>query len=202
MLPPDALVKEFVARGGAFEAGSVMFCGTLATIDAIRPSARFEMELHDPVLGRTIRHAYRSANCPIRSDRMTVPVQGVEADDLRHATMRRVSWRLLPLLFALFVASFLDRTNLGVASLQMNADLALSATAYALGAGVFYFGYALFEVPSNLILARDRRSGLDRAHRDHLGRGGQCDDIRSRQREASTRCGSCSGWPRRDSSRA
>jgi MFS transporter, ACS family, tartrate transporter len=73
---------------------------------------------------------------------------------LRHATVRKVSWRLLPLLFVLFIASFLDRTNLGVASLQMNRDLALSATAYAFGAGVFYFGYALFEVPSNLILAR------------------------------------------------
>jgi ACS family tartrate transporter-like MFS transporter len=73
---------------------------------------------------------------------------------LRHATIRKVSWRLLPLLFVLFIASFLDRTNLGVASLQMNGDLALSATAYAFGAGVFYFGYALFEVPSNLMLAR------------------------------------------------
>lgn len=73
---------------------------------------------------------------------------------LRHATIRKISWRLLPLLFMLFIASFLDRTNLGVASLQMNRDLALSATAYAFGAGVFYFGYALFEVPSNLILAR------------------------------------------------
>jgi ACS family tartrate transporter-like MFS transporter len=73
---------------------------------------------------------------------------------LRNAAIRKVSWRLLPLLFVLFIASFLDRTNLGVASLQMNGDLALSATAYAFGAGVFYFGYALFEVPSNLILAR------------------------------------------------
>ncbi len=73
---------------------------------------------------------------------------------LRVATIRKVSWRLLPLLFALFIASFLDRTNLGVASLHMNADLSLSTTAYAFGAGVFYFGYALFEVPSNLVLAR------------------------------------------------
>ena len=81
--------------------------------------------------------------------------ESVETDnELRRVTIRRISWRLLPLLFALFVASFLDRTNLGVASLRMNADLALSSTAYAFGAGVFYFGYALFEVPSNLILAR------------------------------------------------
>jgi hypothetical protein len=59
MLPPEALVKDLAARGGTFDPGSLMFCGTLATLSAIRPSPRFEMELHDPVLGRTIRHAYR-----------------------------------------------------------------------------------------------------------------------------------------------
>jgi hypothetical protein len=62
MLPPRTLVKELVSRGGAFEAGSAMFCGTLATLASIRPSPRFEMELHDPVLGRTIRHEYRVRN--------------------------------------------------------------------------------------------------------------------------------------------
>ena len=64
MLPPEALVKDLISRGGTFEPGSVMFCGTLATPSAIRPSPRFEMELHDPVLGRTIRHAYRVHDCP------------------------------------------------------------------------------------------------------------------------------------------
>ncbi len=59
MLPPEALIKDLVARGGVFESGTAMFCGTLATLSAIRPSPRFEMELHDPVLGRTIRHEYR-----------------------------------------------------------------------------------------------------------------------------------------------
>jgi hypothetical protein len=59
MLPPQALVKDFLSRGGTFEPGSAMFCGTLATLASIRPSPRFEMELHDPVLGRTIRHTYR-----------------------------------------------------------------------------------------------------------------------------------------------
>ena len=59
MLPPQALVKDFMARGGSYDTGSAMFCGTLATLSAIRPSVRFEMELHDPVLGRTIRHEYR-----------------------------------------------------------------------------------------------------------------------------------------------
>ena len=49
----------------------------------------------------------------------------LETAELRRATIRKVSWRLIPLLFALFIASFLDRTNLGVASLEMNRDLAL-----------------------------------------------------------------------------
>lgn len=64
MLPPEALVEDFIARGGAFESGSVMFCGTLATLSAIKSSPRFEIELHDPVLERTIRHAYRVADRP------------------------------------------------------------------------------------------------------------------------------------------
>lgn len=58
MLPPAALIEDLLARGGTFDVGAVLFCGTLATSFAIRPSARFEMELHDPALGRTIRHAY------------------------------------------------------------------------------------------------------------------------------------------------
>ena len=68
--------------------------------------------------------------------------------------MRRVSLRLLPFLFVLFIFNYIDRTNIGIAALQMNRDLGLSASAYGLGAGIFFLGYALFEVPSNLILAR------------------------------------------------
>jgi hypothetical protein len=59
MLPPQTLVKDLISRGGSYETGSAMFCGTLATLSAIRSSPRFEMVLHDPVLGRTIRHEYR-----------------------------------------------------------------------------------------------------------------------------------------------
>jgi hypothetical protein len=59
MLPPQELVKDLLARGGRFHQGSAMFCGTLATLTAIRPSSKFGMELHDPVLGRTIHHEYR-----------------------------------------------------------------------------------------------------------------------------------------------
>lgn len=67
---------------------------------------------------------------------------------------RKVSWRLLPLLFVLYVVAYLDRVNIGFARLQMNADLGFSETVYGLGAGIFFLGYFLFEIPSNLILHR------------------------------------------------
>jgi len=68
--------------------------------------------------------------------------------------MRKVSFRLLPLLFVLYIASYLDRTNVGMAALQMNKQIGLSSAAYGFGASIFFIGYALFEVPSNIILAR------------------------------------------------
>jgi ACS family tartrate transporter-like MFS transporter len=75
-------------------------------------------------------------------------------DALERATIRRLSLRLIPFMFVLYVCNYLDRTNLGIASLQMNRDLHFSAAAYGFGAGIFFIGYAFFEVPSNLILAR------------------------------------------------
>lgn len=74
--------------------------------------------------------------------------------ELEHVTMRRVSFRLLPLLFVLYIFCYLDRTNVSIAALQMNSELRFSSAAFGLGAGIFFIGYALFEVPSNLILAR------------------------------------------------
>jgi sugar phosphate permease len=67
---------------------------------------------------------------------------------------RKISWRLLPLLFALYIIAYLDRVNIGFAKLQMMQDLAFSDSIYGLGAGLFFLGYFLFEVPSNLILHR------------------------------------------------
>ena len=75
-------------------------------------------------------------------------------DALERATMRKVSLRLLPVLFVLYIAAYLDRTNVSIAALQMNAAVGLSSAAYGFGAGVFFIGYGLFEVPSNLFLAR------------------------------------------------
>lgn len=62
--------------------------------------------------------------------------------------------RLIPFLFLLYIVSYLDRINVGFAALQMNRALGLSATAYGLGAGIFFLSYTLFEIPSNMILAR------------------------------------------------
>jgi ACS family tartrate transporter-like MFS transporter len=74
--------------------------------------------------------------------------------DLRGATISKVSWRLLPFLLLLYVIAWIDRVNVGFAALTMNADLGFSASVYGFGAGVFFIGYALFEVPSNLVLVR------------------------------------------------
>ena len=68
------------------------------------------------------------------------------------ATYAKVTWRLLPLLFLCYVASYLDRVNVGFAKLQMLSDLKFSETVYGLGAGIFFIGYFIFEVPSNMIL--------------------------------------------------
>ena len=88
---------------------------------------------------------------------ITAPV-GTRTDraerDVERMTMRRVSLRLLPLLFTLFVCNYIDRTNIAMAKLQMNRDLHFSETAYGIGASIFFVGYILFEVPSNLILVR------------------------------------------------
>ena len=70
------------------------------------------------------------------------------------ATFARIAWRLVPLLFAGYVACFLDRVNVGFAKLQMAGDLEFSDTVYGFGAGIFFIGYFLFEVPSNLVLTR------------------------------------------------
>ncbi|SRR5579884_171722 len=70
------------------------------------------------------------------------------------AAIRKATWRLVPFLFVLYVVAYLDRVNVGFAALQMNAALGFNAAVYGLGAGIFFVGYFLFEIPSNLILQR------------------------------------------------
>src|SRR6202007_38809 len=73
---------------------------------------------------------------------------------IERRTIAKVSWRLLPLVAVAYCIAYIDRSNISVAALTMNKDLGFSAYLYGWGAGIFFFGYFLFEVPSNLILEK------------------------------------------------
>lgn len=74
--------------------------------------------------------------------------------DLERTTLRAVAWRIVPFVCLLYVLNILDRANVGFARLAMQDDLGLSKAAFDLGYGMFYIGYLLFEVPSNLLMKR------------------------------------------------
>jgi MFS transporter, ACS family, tartrate transporter len=74
--------------------------------------------------------------------------------DLQRRTILKISWRLLPLIVVSYFIAYVDRTNIAFAALTMNKDLGISAYLYGWGAGIFFLGYALFEVPSNMVLAK------------------------------------------------
>jgi len=76
------------------------------------------------------------------------------AGDLGERTVRKVGRRILPFLFLLYVVAFLDRVNFGYAALEMNSALGLSAEVFGFLSGIFFIGYLLFEVPSNMILQK------------------------------------------------
>jgi ACS family tartrate transporter-like MFS transporter len=73
---------------------------------------------------------------------------------LERSTPRKVFWRIIPLCFVLYVISYIDRANIGYAALQMNHELGLTSEAFGFAAGIFFLGYFLFEVPSNVMMAR------------------------------------------------
>jgi MFS transporter, ACS family, tartrate transporter len=79
---------------------------------------------------------------------------GTVSNQLETATIRKLGIRLLPFLSVLFVVAFIDRINLGFAALTMNHELAITRKQFGFAAGIFFWGYFLFEVPSNLILHR------------------------------------------------
>jgi ACS family tartrate transporter-like MFS transporter len=74
--------------------------------------------------------------------------------ELQSRTLRRVSLRIVPFIMLLYFVAFLDRVNVGFAALTMNKDLGFSPTVFGFGAGIFFWGYFLFEVPSNIVLEK------------------------------------------------
>jgi ACS family tartrate transporter-like MFS transporter len=78
----------------------------------------------------------------------------IERSSVERSTMRKVYWRLLPLTILTYFLCYLDRINVGFAALTMNKDLGLDAATYGMAAGAFFWGYFLFEVPSNIILEK------------------------------------------------
>ena len=82
---------------------------------------------------------------------MTDDIQSKESA-LEKAAYSKITWHLIPFLFICYIVAYLDRVNIGFAKLQMLSDLKFSETAYGFGAGIFFIGYILFEVPSNIIL--------------------------------------------------
>jgi sugar phosphate permease len=85
---------------------------------------------------------------------VTDPFAGESAEVTEARIMRQVTLRLIPLLMLFYMVAYVDRSVLAFAKLQLGADIGLSDTAYGFGAGLFFIGYFLFEVPSNLILSR------------------------------------------------
>jgi MFS family permease len=77
-----------------------------------------------------------------------------EMDTLYKKASTKAAWRLIPFLILCFLIAILDRVNIGFAALTMNKELGLTAEVFGFGAGIFFFGYFIFEVPSNLILER------------------------------------------------
>lgn len=82
------------------------------------------------------------------------PPHASPSDTLRDRVYRKAFWRLIPFLMVCYAIAYLDRVNIGFAKLGMSADLGLSEGVYGLGAGIFFVGYFLFEVPSNAMLHR------------------------------------------------
>ena len=84
----------------------------------------------------------------------TTAAAAAQLDPLEHETIRRVAWRLIPVLMLGYFCAYLDRVNVGFAKLTMQHALNFSEAVFGFGAGVFFIGYFLAEIPSNLVLNR------------------------------------------------
>lgn len=87
-----------------------------------------------------------------RRTNKTKPAEAKVASELQTRVLRKITLRIVPFIMLLYFVAFIDRVNIGFASLSMNKDLGLSPAVYGFGAGILFWGYFLFEVPSNIIL--------------------------------------------------
>src|ERR1700745_1941570 len=84
-----------------------------------------------------------------------MPAPTAEFPVSEKALYTKVAWRTIPWLFVCYIAAYLDRVNVGFAKLQMQADVPeISDSVYGVGAGIFFLGYFLFEVPSNILMEK------------------------------------------------
>ena len=84
-----------------------------------------------------------------------MPIPSIKVPVFEDAVYRKVAWRTIPLLFICYIAAYLDRVNVSFAKLQMQADVPqISDTVFGLGAGIFFLGYFVFEVPSNILMEK------------------------------------------------
>jgi D-galactonate transporter len=90
----------------------------------------------------------------ITGESMSATVRSLPEEATEDALYRRIAWRIIPLLILCFIVAYYDRVNISFAKLQMQDELRLSDTVYGLGASLFFVGYILFEIPSNVILHR------------------------------------------------
>src|SRR5579864_6086722 len=114
--------------------------------------AKDRSRLESTDVGTSIQKKRGDAFMASPADPLRHPGAGTPPSTFEEATYRKVSWRLVPLLMLCYVVAYLDRVNVGFAKLQMTSDLGLSDAVYGFGAGIFFLGYFIFEIPSNVIL--------------------------------------------------
>src|SRR4051812_843826 len=109
----------------------------------------------DPCAGVTSRsRAMHEAGAKKLTTLEERPMSSAVTPQFEEATYKKAASRLIPFVFLCYIVAFLDRVNVGFAKLQMASDLKFSDAIYGVGAGVFFIGYFIFEVPSNVILEK------------------------------------------------
>jgi MFS transporter, ACS family, tartrate transporter len=135
---PVFIGQRLRQRRGHF-AGTAILAGQFADLEEPRDAFSLPVDLPPEELARRILNHFSLA-----------PATFIDAPSL----LNKLRWRLLPFLFVLYVVAYLDRINVGFAALQMKSQLGFSDAVYGLGAGIFFLGYFLFQVPANLALER------------------------------------------------